>query len=105
MTELSIKEIRGLPGSRKYMFSDDTRCGYIILDKYPGHNPEWNLELMKVIPEGYGYGSILLNYVMNDMKVDMTVCAITDESRAFFKKHGMSEKGILYYIILYYNLI
>ena len=52
---------------------------------------------MKVIPERQGYGSILLNYVINDMKVDMTVCPITDQSKAFFKKHGMTEKGILKY--------
>lgn len=92
-----IKEIRGLPNSRKYMFSDSNSFGYIVVDKYPGHIPEWNLELMKVSPERQGYGSILLNHVINDMKVDMTVCPISDKSKAFFKKHGMSEKGILKY--------
>ena len=90
-----IREIRGLPDSRKYMFSDKMKCGYIILDRYPGKNPEWNLELMEVIPKRQGYGSMLLNFVMNDMKVDMSVCAMTDESKTFFEKHGMIN-GVLY---------
>ena len=54
---------------------------------------QWNLELMRVIPERKGYGSALLNYVFKDMKGAgiVTVCANSLGAAEFFKKHGMRD--------------
>ena len=66
--------------------------GSIVLEKY---GDQWSIELMRVFPERQGYGSILLNYVLNDMKCSFTVCPVTNASRNFFKKHGMNDKHVI----------
>lgn len=55
----------------------------------------WHLELMTVMPQRQGYGSLLLEHVRKDVGTSMTVCPVTDESEAFFTKHGMTEKYVL----------
>lgn len=77
---------------RKYTIlnESDKIFGYIVVEKY---GDTWNIELMEIIIrfQRQGHGSVLLNYALNDLKsiTDViTVCAITDEGRGFFAKHG-----------------
>ena len=71
-------------------------CGYIVFEKYD----MWNLELMQVSPTGKGFGTILLKYVMKDMRCDITVCPTSDESKKFFIKHGMDNENIIHYKVI-----
>jgi len=92
-----IELIRNEPNSRKYVITDKNKqvFGYIVVDRYPEKEIEWNLELMQIIPQRKGYGTILLKHVMRDMKTDMTVCPTTKQSYDFFRKNGMNEQNII----------
>ena len=77
---------------RKYVIKHESDSeyfiGYITLEKYLNH---WNIELMNILEQRKGYGTQLLNYVINDMKnitQKLTVDPVTDESRCFFNKHN-----------------
>ena len=69
--------------------------GYIVAEKY---DDVWNIELMHVIPQREGYGTILLKYSLDDMKKftnKVVVNPITNEGRNFFKKNGFDENWSL----------
>lgn len=76
------------PAYKRYTLQGGAISGYIVLEKC---GSIWNLELMKVLPTGQGYGSRFLERVLHKEGLDpklMTVCPTCDDSRRFFTKHG-----------------
>lgn len=90
----------------RYEFADDSKkaCGNIVLEKYeryntdkfkevyglPSDKPVWNIELMRCIPEGKGYGSQLIQFVKDNMDCSFTVCPTSPAAKCFFRKHGIT---------------
>ncbi|CAH6418483.1 Hypothetical protein POVN_LOCUS199 [uncultured virus] len=77
---------------REYTITGVRISGRCVVEKYA---EGWNLELMNVTPERQGYGSLLLAYVRKAMGVPLSVCPVTDASKAFFTKHGMTADYVL----------
>lgn len=77
---------------RRYELFGHKIYGICVIEKY---NTGWHLELMNVTPQRQGYGSLLLRHVRKNIGQSMTVCPVTNESRAFFVKHGMTNKYVL----------
>ena len=89
---MEIEIEKQTPVYRKYIIHNQGCAGFCVVEKYTdqfGFQEIWNLELIHVVPERKGFGTELLEYVRKDMKVPMTVCPITDQSRRFFTRHGM----------------
>lgn len=91
---------------RKYVIYPDADSTYfignIVAIKY---NNYWDIELMNVVQKRQGYGSFLLNYVINDLKNTtnlLTVHPVTKESLKFFQKHnfksGFQDQELLFYL-------
>ena len=82
---------------RKYIIKHENDneffVGYLIVEMYQSH---WNIELMNVLEheQRKGYGTQLLNYLINDMKSitnKLFTYPITEESRSFFSKNGFKR--------------
>lgn len=73
---------------KSYVLTDKKSIyGRIVLEKY---GDIWNIELMNIFPKRKGYGTILLRYVLKEMKNSkFAVCPDTEESKRFFKKNGI----------------
>ena len=68
--------------------------GLLVVEKYDN----WNIELMNVLVPCKGYGTLLLNYVLNDLFtinssiLKVTTCPISYESENFFEKNGFDRQ-------------
>jgi hypothetical protein len=79
---------------RYYLRNEDQHIhGKIVLEKY---GDQWHLELMNTFPSRQGLGTILLQHVLKDMKCNLSVHAVTPESKSFFTKFGMKNDLIPY---------
>lgn len=80
--------------------------GYIVAENYDKH---WIIELMLIIEteQRKGYGSYLLLYVLNDLKIFTNLVITnptTQEALNFFQKHNFKSvfhgKDFIYYYTL-----
>ena len=67
-------------------------AGSVVLEKYDWG---WNIELISAVPIGIGIGTLLLKAVRERFPTEtLHYCAITEESKRFFEKHG-GKDGVL----------
>lgn len=90
---------------RKYVVYPDAEQegydGYIISEKYDNY---WNIELIEITNQRKGYGTCLLEYVLNDLKNKTKIVwthPTTNNAVNFFKKHnfksGFNNNDYLFY--------
>ena len=103
MNKMNCKLYEQNDKRRKYIiYKNDPNLfnGYIVIEKYMHKNEMcWIIELMYITEQRKGYGTLLLDYVVNDMKNitnKLVVCLVSEEGNNFFKKYGFDENWSFY---------
>jgi len=80
------------PTYQRYKIKSKNASGKLVVERTT--DKEWHIEVMEVYPERQGYGSILLNHVLSELRKSgtkkVTVHPISEASIRFFAKHDFS---------------